>query len=134
MTAAAHPIQNGFRRLAAVVAHSIGSPLAFGLAFLTIVVWAVLGPAFHYSDTWQLVINTGTTIVTFLDRVPDPEHAEPRQPAIHLKLDELIRAVTEAVRNGLVDLEELPEADLAKLEQEFRRLSTSDVLPGPPPV
>jgi len=80
---------------------------------------------FHYSDTWQLVINTSTTIVTFLVVfiIQNTQNHDTR--AIHLKLDELIRAVRDA-RTGLVDLEELPEADLARLEREFRKLRTAE--------
>src|SRR5262249_25749046 len=86
-----------------------------------IVVWATLGPVFHYSDTWQLVINTGTTIITFLV-VFLIQHTQNRDAkAVHLKLDELIRAVG-AARTGLVHLEDLSESELADLERELQRL------------
>jgi low affinity Fe/Cu permease len=86
-------------------------------------VWAVCGPAFHYSDTWQLVINTGTTVVTFLVvfMIQNTQNRDSR--AIHLKLDELIRAV-DAARNRMVDIEDLPDEDLARLAREFRRFRT----------
>jgi len=111
-----------FRRLSRKVACAVGAPWAFVLAGVGVLIWLASGPMFHYSDTWQLVINTSTTIVTFLIvfLIQNTQNHDSR--ALHLKLDELIRAVTEA-RTNLVDLEELPEADLRKLEKEFRRLS-----------
>ena len=100
---------------------AVGSPRAFILAMLTILVWAATGPIFHFSDTWQLVINTGTTIVTFLMVFLIQNTQNRDAHAMQLKLDELIRAIKEA-RNGLIDLEELSEDELQKLEEEFRRL------------
>jgi low affinity Fe/Cu permease len=113
-----------FRRLSRKVACAVGAPWAFVAAMVGVLVWLASGPMFHYSDTWQLVINTSTTIVTFLIvfLIQNTQNHDSR--AIHLKLDELIRAVTEA-RTNLVDLQELPEADLRKLEQEFKRLSVA---------
>lgn len=110
-----------FHRIARRVAHAIGTPLAFILATLSIVLWAATGPLFGYSDTWQLIINTTTTVVTFLVvfLIQNTQNHDSR--ALHLKLDELLRAIKSA-RNSLVDLEELPEDELAKLEAEFRRL------------
>ena len=100
----------------------VGTPTAFAVACGGVLLWLVTGPMFHYSDTWQLVINTRDHDRHVPDRVHDPEHAEPRQPsAIHLKLDELIRAV-ERSAHGLVDLEDLPDDELARLEREFQRL------------
>ena len=121
MTTQAGPTHDGFRRLAQHVAHVIGTPVAFALASATIIVWALLGPACGFSDTWQLVINTGTTIVTFLVvfLIQNTQNRDSR--AIHLKLDELLRAV-EAARTNLVDLEDLPDSEIARLESEFRRL------------
>jgi len=114
----------GFRNLCRRVSCSIGSPWAFVLAVLGVVVWLVSGPIFHYSDTWQLVINTSTTIITFLIvfLIQNTQNHDSR--AIHLKLDELIRAVSEA-RTGLVDLQDLPDAELKKLVGEFKRLRRS---------
>jgi low affinity Fe/Cu permease len=111
-----------FRRLSRKVACAVGAPWAFVAAAAAVLIWLFSGPMFHYSDTWQLVINTTTTIITFLIvfLIQNTQNHDSR--ALHLKLDELIRAVTEA-RTNLVDLEELPEADLRKLEKEFRRLS-----------
>jgi low affinity Fe/Cu permease len=113
-----------FRRLSRKVACAVGAPWAFVAAAAVVLIWLLSGPMFHYSDTWQLVINTSTTIITFLIvfLIQNTQNHDSR--AIHLKLDELIRAVTEA-RTNLVDLEELPEADLRKLEKEFRRLSVA---------
>jgi low affinity Fe/Cu permease len=110
-----------FHRFARTTANLIGSPTAFALAVIAVLGWAVLGPVFHYSDSWQLVINTATTIVTFLVvfAIQNTQNRDSR--AIHLKLDELIRAVKKA-RNSLVDIEELPDSELAQLEAEFRRL------------
>ena len=91
----------------------------FWLAAATVIVWACLGPHFHYSDTWQLVINTGTTIVTFLMvfLIQNTQNRDAR--AIHLKLDELIRG-SKGARNRLVDLENCTDAEIAQLEDEFR--------------
>jgi low affinity Fe/Cu permease len=110
-----------FENLARAVTRFTGSTPAFTIALGVILLWAVTGPLFHYSDTWQLVINTGTTIVTFLMVFLIQNTQNRDAKAIHLKLDELIRAVREA-RTQLVDLEDLPDAELARLEQEFRRL------------
>ena len=103
------------------VAGAIGTPIAFLVALLFVVAWAVTGPLFGFSDTWQLIINTSTTVVTFLMVFIIQTTQNHDAKAIHLKLDELIRAVREA-RTSLVDLEELPDEAIAKLEGEFRKL------------
>jgi len=110
-----------FSKLSRRVAAVVGTPAAFLVAISGVAAWLISGPAFHYSDTWQLVINTSTTIITFLIvfLIQNTQNHDSR--AIHLKLDELIRAVSDA-RTRLVDLQDLPEADLRKLEQEFKRL------------
>lgn len=117
-----HP-ENGwrgaFRRLAQSVSLWCGSAWAFLLAAAIVVVWLVTGPIFHFSDTWQLVINTGTTIVTFLMVFLIQNTQNRDATAIHLKLDELIRAVKGA-RNDLVDLEELTDEEIEELREEFR--------------
>ena len=113
-----------FRKFAQATSQAVGSSWAFILAFLIIVVWAVTGPMFHYSDTWQLVINTGTTIVTFLMVFLIQNTQNRDAKAIHLKLDELIRGVKGA-RTGLVNLEQLSDADLERLHKEFERLHES---------
>jgi low affinity Fe/Cu permease len=99
----------------------LGSPLAFILAIFVIAVWAVTGPMFHFSDTWQLIINTGTTIVTFLMVFLIQNTQNRDAKAVHLKLDELIRAM-QGARNQLVDLEKLSDDELNKLEEEFGRI------------
>jgi len=110
-----------FRRVSMKIAGAIGTPFAFLIAFLFVVAWAVTGPLFGFSDTWQLIINTSTTVVTFLMVFVIQTTQNHDAKAIHLKLDELIRAVREA-RTSLVDLEELPDEAIAKLEGEFRKL------------
>jgi low affinity Fe/Cu permease len=110
-----------FRKFSTCVAAGVGSPWAFFLACLSIVVWATLGPHYRYSDTWQLIINTGTTIVTFLMVFLIQNTQNRDAKATHLKLDELIRAVKGA-RNKLVDLEDLTDEELDKLQAEFQRL------------
>ena len=110
-----------FRGYATRTAESVGSPAAFGLALVLIVLWAVSGPWFDYSDTWQLVVNTATTIVTFLMVfvIQNIQNRDAR--AIHLKLDELIRAVKDA-RNRFADLEDATDEELGRLQEEFVRL------------
>jgi low affinity Fe/Cu permease len=115
-------VNDAFHFFARKSSNILGSPWAFTIAILIIVVWAATGPTFHYSDTWQLIINTGTTIVTFLMVFLIQNTQNRDAKAVHLKLDELIRALTGA-RNHLVDLEELSDEELKKLEQEFKRLS-----------
>ena len=110
-----------FRKFARRTSNGVGSPWAFTVAVLVIVAWAATGPLFHFSDTWQLVINTGTTIVTFLMVFLIQNTQNRDAVAIHLKLDELIRAIKGA-RNNLVDLEELSDEELEALQKEFRRL------------
>lgn len=110
--------QSWFTRFAKSIAHVTGRPIAFILASLTVVTWAILGPIFGFSDTWQLVINTGTTIVTFL-MVFLIQNAQYRDSeAIHIKLDELIRAVENA-NDALLDLEELDDKELNTLKKKY---------------
>jgi low affinity Fe/Cu permease len=110
-----------FHTFAHKTADLMGRPGTFLAGLLLIVLWACVGPIFHYSDTWQLVINTATTIITFL-MVFLIQHTQNRDAkAMHLKLDELIRAVG-AARTRLVHLENLSEEDLAALELEFQKL------------
>lgn len=114
-------MHDAFRHLARVVSNIVGTPLAFALALVGVLAWVVSGPFFHYSDTWQLVINTTTTIITFLVIFLIQNTQNRDAKAIHLKLDELLRAVKDA-RTRLVDLEDLPDDELARLESEFKRL------------
>jgi low affinity Fe/Cu permease len=108
-----------FRRFAHKTSIIVGSPWAFITAVLVIVVWAITGPIFQFSDTWQLVINTSTTIVTFLMVFLIQNTQNRDAKAIHLKLDELIRGVEKA-RNRLVDLEEMSDEELDALQKEFQ--------------
>jgi low affinity Fe/Cu permease len=112
-----------FRLAAKKIAGAIGSPFAFAIALFGVVLWAVLGPVFGFSDTWQLVINTATTIITFLVVFLIQNTQNRDSKAIHLKLDELIRAIGTA-RNGLIDSEDLSDAELDRLEEEFAKLRT----------
>jgi low affinity Fe/Cu permease len=107
-----------FRKFSHHISYLVGTPWAFMLAVLVILVWLITGPLFHFSDTWQLVINTGTTIVTFLMVFLIQNSQNRDAKAIHLKLDELIRSIKEA-RNTLVDLEDLSDEELEKLQAEF---------------
>jgi low affinity Fe/Cu permease len=114
-------MKESFHRFAHRTADVVGSPTAFILGLVVIAIWAIMGPAFSYSDTWQLVINTGTTIITFLMvfLIQNTQNRDSR--AVHLKLDELIRSVHSA-RNQMLGLEHLSEEDLDALEREFARL------------
>src|SRR2546430_13355004 len=112
---------DAFRVFARRSSAVLGSAWVFALAILIIVVWGVTGPTFHFSDTWQLIINTGTTIVTFLMVFLIQNTQNRDAKAVHLKLDEIIRAIKGA-RNELVDLEDLSDDDLKKLEQQFQRI------------
>ncbi len=107
------PISVWFTKLASATSRAAGRPATFALCCLVIVVWAVSGPIFHYSDTWQLIINTGTTIVTFLMVFLIQNSQNRDGAAIQAKLDELIRATHDA-RNAYMGIENLPES---KLEQ-----------------
>ena len=110
-----------FHKFAVKTSAVVGSPWTFALAIVIIVAWGVSGPAFGFSDTWQLVINTGTTIITFLMvfLIQNTQNRDAR--AIHLKLDELIRAV-QGARDELIDLEDLSEDELKNLQQEVHRM------------
>jgi low affinity Fe/Cu permease len=110
-----------FSRFAKWTAHATGHPIAFVLAAATIAVWLITGPLFGFSDTWQLVINTGTTIVTFLMVFLIQNTQNRDSAAVHLKLDELIRTVAGA-HNALLDLEELTEKDLERLRLRYESL------------
>jgi low affinity Fe/Cu permease len=111
-----------FRRVASRTSHGVGSPWAFVAALSTIIVWSVTGPIFHYSDTWQLVINTSTTIITFLMVFLIQNTQNRDSHAIHLKLDELIRS-NEVARNRLMCLEELNDREIDELQREFDKLA-----------
>ena len=114
-------IRDAFHVFARKSSAVLGSAWAFACAILIIIIWALTGPTFHFSDTWQLIINTGTTIVTFLMVFLIQNTQNRDAKAFHLKLDEVIRALKGA-RNELVDLEALSDEDLTKLEKQFQRI------------
>lgn len=120
------PVNEAFRKFARMASTAFGSPYAFTASVALVIGWALVGPAFGFSDSWQLVINTTTTIVTFLVvfMIQNTQNHDAR--ALHLKIDELIRAVKTA-RNSLVDVEELPDSELARLESEFRRVRDQQI-------
>jgi low affinity Fe/Cu permease len=115
-----------FRKFAAKAAEAMGTSWSFLLAVAIIVVWALTGPLFHFSDTWQLVINTGTTIITFLMVFLIQNTQNRDAKGIHLKLDELIKA-TKGARNDVIDLDVLSDEELKHLEQEYKRLCQAKV-------
>jgi low affinity Fe/Cu permease len=114
-------VSDAFRLFAHRSAIMLGSAWAFSAAVLAILVWILTGPTFHFSDTWQLIINTATTIITFLMVFLIQNTQNRDAKAMHLKLDEMIRALKGA-RNQLVDLEDLSDEDLKKLEEQFQRM------------
>jgi low affinity Fe/Cu permease len=114
-------VRDAFRVFARRSSIMLGSAWAFAGAMLVILVWLLTGPTFHFSDTWQLIINTGTTIVTFLMVFLIQNTQNRDAKAMQLKLDEIIRALKQA-RNELVDLEDLSDDELKKLEEQFRQL------------
>ncbi len=115
-------VQDAFRAFARSASAVLGTAWAFVFAIVIIVIWAASGHIFHYSDTWQLIINTGTTIVTFLMVFLIQNTQNRDSKAVHLKLDELIRAASGA-RNKMVDLERMSDTDLGKLQAQFAQIS-----------
>jgi len=110
-----------FSEIARRTACALGSSTAFALACGTILIWAVTGPIFGFSDTWQLIINTGTTIITFL-MVFLVQHTQNRDArALHLKMDELLRSVKDA-RNKLINLENCSDDEIDRIERQFQAL------------
>lgn len=114
--------KNLFSEASRWIAHMVGHPSSFIVALTIIAIWAITGPAFHFSDTWQLVINTGTTIVTFLMVFLIQNTQNRDNYAIQLKLDELIRAV-DGAHNSLLEIEELTEEDLLRLKRGYATLA-----------
>jgi low affinity Fe/Cu permease len=119
-----HPLTRMFDRFASLVTRWAGSPVAFCAAALTVVVWVVTGPIFHYSDGWQLVINTGTTIVTFLMVFLIQQSQNKDSVAVHLKLNELLSS-HRAASNHLIGIEDASEEELRRLAAAYLRLSTN---------
>jgi low affinity Fe/Cu permease len=118
-----HPYRpSPFSHFAKWTAHAAGHPLGFALAVFTILCWVVTGPLFGFSDTWQLMINTGTTILTFLMVFLIQNTQNRDGAAVQVKLDELIRAI-EGAHNALLDLEELTERDLVRLRAHYQELA-----------
>lgn len=114
-----------FTRFAKWAARATGRPSAFVIAALVITVWGITGPLFGYSDTWQLVINTGTTIVTFLMVFLIQNTQNRDSEALQIKMDEVIRALEGFFHNALLDLEELEETDLDLVRERYRKLAMS---------
>ena len=111
-----------FARFARSVAGATGHPLAFAIAAATVVGWAVLGPVFGFSDTWQLVINTGTSIATFLMVFLIQNTQNRDQQALQIKIDELLR-VTKGAHCALIDLEELSDEEIESIRRQYIRLA-----------
>jgi low affinity Fe/Cu permease len=114
--------RSAFSRFAKSTARATGRPVTFALAAAVIVVWAVTGPLFGFSDTWQLVINTGTTIITFLMVFLIQSTQNRDAEAVQVKLDEIIRAIGNA-KNEVLDLEELEEADLDEIRKTYTEMA-----------
>ena len=112
---------NGFQFFAAKASYLVGTKWAFAAAIALIVGWAASGPYFHYSDTWQLVVNTATTVVTFLIvfLIQNTQNRDAR--AIHLKLDEIIRSIHVA-HNEMIDIEKLSDEELERLSSEYEQI------------
>jgi low affinity Fe/Cu permease len=112
----------GFNRFAKVTATVTGHPFTFIAALLIVVVWGISGPLFHFSDTWQLVINTGTTIVTFLMVFLIQNTQNRDSAALHIKLDELIR-ISQGAHNALLNLEDLTDEEIHQVQERYRTLA-----------
>jgi low affinity Fe/Cu permease len=123
-------LKERFRKVSCKAAECVGTYWAFCISILFITVWAATGPIFHFSDTWQLVINTATTIITFLMVFLIQNTQNRDAKAIHLKLDELIRSTARA-RNSLVNLENLTDEEIATLQDEFAALQKRAKLKAP---
>jgi low affinity Fe/Cu permease len=116
-----HPLKRAFGTFASAVASAAGSPAAFTVALVSLIVWAISGPLFDYSEAWQLVINTGTTIVTFMMVFVIQNSQNRESLAVQIKLDELIRA--SGAKNSMIDLECLSEEELAELRVKFAEIA-----------
>ena len=121
----------GFTRFATATAHHAGHPTAFVIACTFIVLWAIAGPFMGFSERWQLIVNTGTTIVTFLMVFIIQNTQNRDSTAVHVKLDELIR-VNKGAHNSLLDIEELSEDELEKFRQDYEKLAAKARKTGKP--
>jgi low affinity Fe/Cu permease len=119
-------MHQAFRRFAVAIAELVGSSQAFLISVGVLIIWALTGPFFHYSDTWQLVINTGTSVITFLMvfLIQNTQNREAK--VLQLKLDELLRGV-EGARTGMVRLEDLSDEDIVQLQVEFEQLRKNQI-------
>lgn len=115
------PKSDTFHRISVKISNKLGSASAFYIAVLVIITWALSGPLFHFSNTWQLVINTGTTIVTFLMVFVIQNTQNRDGKAMQLKLDELIKT-NHGARSEFVDVEDLSDAELDELQEQFRQM------------
>ena len=111
-----------FTRFAKWASRAVGRPPAFTIAFATLILWAISGPLFDFSDTWQLIINTGTTIITFLMVFLIQNTQNRDAEAMHVKLDELIRS-NKTAHNALLDLEDLEEDELDRIRADYEQLA-----------
>ncbi len=118
------PVRSWFTRFAKTTSQLSGRPVVFGLALGSIVAWAITGPAFGFSETWQLVVNTGTTIITFLMVFLIQNTQNRDTSAMQIKLDELIRA-TKGAHNALLDLEELDQDELEAFHAKYVELASA---------
>ncbi|KXV11436.1 hypothetical protein CR51_07505 [Caballeronia megalochromosomata] len=118
-----HPLTRAFDKFASLVTRWAGSPVAFSMAVLTVIAWVVTGPIFHYSDGWQLVINTGTTIVTFLMVFLIQQSQNKDSVALHLKLNELI-STHKAASDKLIGIEDASEDELRRLAAAYLRIAS----------
>src|SRR5436305_15188532 len=118
--------KNSFQRFARFAAKATGRPLAFGIALCAVLIWAILGPIFHFSDTWQLVINTATTIITFLIVFLIQNTQNRDSEAVQIKLDDLIRA-TQGCHNAVLDIEKLSEEELDNIKRGYAMLARKAV-------
>lgn len=116
-----NPISRAFNKISNAVTHFAGRPVAFIIALTVVIVWAVTGPIFNYSDTWQLIINTGTTVVTFLMVFIIQQSQNKDTMAVQLKLNELI-ACNKRASNRLIDVEDLTEEELIILKKFYIKL------------
>src|SRR6476660_3500775 len=117
-------LNEGFRKFSVMAASALGSSWLFVLNVFLIILWLAAGPIYHYSDTWQLLVNTATTVFTYLAVFLIQNTQNRDAKAVHLKLDELIKGVKGA-RTGLVNLEQLSDSELERLQEEFKRLHRS---------